>query len=73
MTVYGHFHHKASLFEATIRAKGAEMRAGVARSERAARGDANAVGVSRMDSFIVSLVATKRTSPPDTASPDRTR
>ncbi len=30
MTVYGHFHDKAALFEATIRAKGAEMLAGLA-------------------------------------------
>jgi TetR/AcrR family transcriptional repressor of mexJK operon len=30
MTVYGHFHDKAALFEATIRAKGAAMLAGLA-------------------------------------------
>ncbi len=30
MTVYGHFHDKAALFEATVRAKGAEMVAGLA-------------------------------------------
>jgi TetR/AcrR family transcriptional repressor of mexJK operon len=30
MTVYGHFHDKAALFEATVRAKGAEMAAGLA-------------------------------------------
>jgi TetR/AcrR family transcriptional repressor of mexJK operon len=30
MTVYGHFHDKAALFEATVRAKGAEMLAGLA-------------------------------------------
>ncbi len=30
MTVYGHFHDKAALFEATVRAKAAEMLAGLA-------------------------------------------